>query len=120
MPWLRSTGPKTPDGKAVVAKNAYRGGVRPQRRAARRECKASIEALDHCAAWEEMEARIDAWLHQQRLAGKRPTDAEMRRAGLKSLPLPCVLPADLMADVLASVLAPLAGERDHAAPRRPR
>ena len=28
-PWERSTGPKTDEGKARVAQNAYRGGVRP-------------------------------------------------------------------------------------------
>ena len=25
-PWLRSTGPKSPEGKAAVARNAYTGG----------------------------------------------------------------------------------------------
>ena len=28
-PWSRSTGPKTEPGKARVARNAYRGAVRP-------------------------------------------------------------------------------------------
>lgn len=27
-PWLNSTGPKTPDGKAKISKNAYKGNVR--------------------------------------------------------------------------------------------
>ena len=28
-PWERSTGPRTPEGKARVAKNAYKGGTTP-------------------------------------------------------------------------------------------
>jgi hypothetical protein len=28
-PWERSTGPRTAKGKAAVARNAYKGGVRP-------------------------------------------------------------------------------------------
>jgi hypothetical protein len=28
-PWERSTGPKTPEGKARVSRNAYKGGTRP-------------------------------------------------------------------------------------------
>lgn len=32
-PWEKSTGAKTPEGKAVVAKNAYKGGHRPMTQA---------------------------------------------------------------------------------------
>jgi hypothetical protein len=32
-PWLRSTGPRSPEGKARVARNSYRGGQRPAIRA---------------------------------------------------------------------------------------
>ena len=28
-PWERSTGPRTPDGKAKVSRNAWKGGERP-------------------------------------------------------------------------------------------
>ena len=28
-PWEQSTGPRTNDGKSIVARNAYKGGVRP-------------------------------------------------------------------------------------------
>ena len=28
-PWEKSTGAKTPEGKAAVSKNAYKGGYRP-------------------------------------------------------------------------------------------
>lgn len=28
-PWERSTGPRTAEGKAVVARNGYKGGTRP-------------------------------------------------------------------------------------------
>ncbi len=33
-PWLRSTGPVSPEGKAVVARNAYAGGLLAPLRAA--------------------------------------------------------------------------------------
>ncbi len=32
QPWEKSTGPKTPDGKAQSAGNAYKGGIRPMLR----------------------------------------------------------------------------------------
>lgn len=32
-PWDKSTGPVTPEGKAVVARNGYKGGLRPKVRA---------------------------------------------------------------------------------------
>lgn len=31
-PWQKSTGPKTAQGKAVVARNAFKGGLRPRMR----------------------------------------------------------------------------------------
>ena len=31
-PWEKSTGPKTDEGKATVANNAWKGGVRPMMR----------------------------------------------------------------------------------------
>jgi hypothetical protein len=35
-PWEKSTGAKTPEGKAIVAKNAYKGGYRPMTKEFRR------------------------------------------------------------------------------------
>lgn len=32
-PWEQSTGPRTVEGKAIVARNAWRGGTRPALRA---------------------------------------------------------------------------------------
>ena len=29
QPWKQSSGPKSPEGKAVAARNAWKGGVRP-------------------------------------------------------------------------------------------
>lgn len=106
-PWLHSTGPRTAAGKAVVAMNAYRGGLRPKRRVARREAKATIAALDQLLAWEEMEARIDAWLRSMRVAGQRPTTKAMKAAGLKELRPPTI---DLSEEDLAWIFAPLASE----------
>ena len=31
-PWTRSTGPRSPEGKARTARNGYKGGVRPMLR----------------------------------------------------------------------------------------
>ena len=31
-PWERSTGPRSPDGKAKASRNAFKGGERPQLR----------------------------------------------------------------------------------------
>ena len=31
-PWERSSGPQTTDGKAVVSRNAFKGGTRPEMR----------------------------------------------------------------------------------------
>lgn len=52
-PWLQATGPKSPEGKAMVAKNAYKGRRRPVLRAAIRALKLAmrlqtrfIETLD--------------------------------------------------------------------------
>lgn len=36
-PWLKSTGPRTSDGKAVSSRNAFKGGVRPVLRKCSRE-----------------------------------------------------------------------------------
>jgi len=32
QPWVKSTGAKTPQGKAVVSRNAFKGGARPYMR----------------------------------------------------------------------------------------
>jgi hypothetical protein len=32
QPWLKSTGPRTPEGKARSSRNAWKGGVRPMLR----------------------------------------------------------------------------------------
>ncbi len=45
MPWQRSTGPTSAAGKAKVARNAYRGGMRPQMRALSRELNSVIRFM---------------------------------------------------------------------------
>ena len=42
-PWRRSTGPRSPVGKARVARNAYRGGVRQEQREFARTFRAVLE-----------------------------------------------------------------------------
>ena len=46
QPWKKSTGPKTKDGKAVVAKNAYRGGLRPALRMLSKEIRRQGQLRD--------------------------------------------------------------------------
>jgi hypothetical protein len=36
-PWKRSTGPRTPEGKAIVSRNAFKGGKREALRQSMRE-----------------------------------------------------------------------------------
>ena len=45
-PWEKSTGPKTPEGKARSSRNRWRGGQRETHRALARELN---DALDHQA-----------------------------------------------------------------------
>ena len=45
-PWLASTGPKTPEGKAKVARNAYRGGLRPDMRKLAKVLKEQDQQLE--------------------------------------------------------------------------
>ncbi|CAK0770194.1 transposase [Gammaproteobacteria bacterium] len=44
-PWERSTGPKTPEGKARVAANPYKGNWRGELQAMRKALREQIEAL---------------------------------------------------------------------------
>ena len=43
QPWLKSTGAKTAEGKAVVSRNAYKGGHRPYMRQLARELSEECE-----------------------------------------------------------------------------
>ena len=45
-PWEKSTGPKTAEGKAIVARNAFKGGKRPALRARLREIREALKVLD--------------------------------------------------------------------------
>jgi hypothetical protein len=51
-PWTKSTGPKTAKGKAIVARNAFNGGKRPELRQhlqeVRCQLRAAIVILDCC------------------------------------------------------------------------
>jgi hypothetical protein len=48
-PWVHSTGPKTSEGKAVVARNPYKGNRRGKLRAINRELRAIMRELDELA-----------------------------------------------------------------------
>lgn len=43
-PWAKSTGPKSPEGKARVARNAWRGGHRASLRELTKQVNAEIRA----------------------------------------------------------------------------
>ena len=45
-PWEKSTGPRTAEGKAIVARNAFKGGKRPLLRAMLREIREALEVLN--------------------------------------------------------------------------
>jgi len=45
-PWEQATGPRSAAGKAVVARNAWKGGVRAVRQEFSRELQTQREALD--------------------------------------------------------------------------
>ena len=44
-PWEQSTGPRTPEGKAMVSRNAWQGGHRAQLRELSNELKAELAAM---------------------------------------------------------------------------
>ena len=44
QPWRQATGPKTPNGKAKVARNGYKGAKRPALRSAIRALKYAMAA----------------------------------------------------------------------------
>jgi len=69
-PWLQSTGPRTPEGKAVSAQNGYQGAVRPKARAARRRTRELVDAISIAFKALERELRaVDA------LIKKHPPEA---------------------------------------------
>lgn len=45
-PWANSTGPRSPQGKAVVARNAYKGDKRGKLKVIRRELRVIMKELD--------------------------------------------------------------------------
>lgn len=51
-PWEKATGPRTVEGKAIVARNAFKGGKRPyireQMKEARSQLRAAMAVLDNC------------------------------------------------------------------------
>ena len=44
-PWLKSTGAKTEEGKAVSSMNAYKGGLRPKQRDLNRQLNEQMKAM---------------------------------------------------------------------------
>ena len=46
-PWERSTGPKSPEGKAVVSQNGYRGGTRALLRELAKLLKEQKQSLEN-------------------------------------------------------------------------
>lgn len=46
-PWERSTGPKSPEGKAAVSQNGYKGGLRQQLRELSKLLKEQKQSLEN-------------------------------------------------------------------------
>ena len=44
-PWLKSTGAKTEEGKAVSSMNAYKGGVRQKQRELNKQLNEQMQAI---------------------------------------------------------------------------
>ncbi len=57
-PWKKSTGPRTPEGKAKASQNAYKGGIRPQLRRLAKALNRNQEVLDELSA-KEYDAMAD-------------------------------------------------------------
>jgi len=51
-PWERSTGPRTEQGKATVARNAWKGGHRGQLQELRRTLRQQRDALEDFNLWD--------------------------------------------------------------------
>lgn len=54
-PWARSTGPRSPEGKSVAARNAWKGGRREMLRAIARALGIQRDMLERCQAHDERE-----------------------------------------------------------------
>lgn len=46
QPWQKATGPKSVEGKAIVARNAFKGGKRPAMRAFIRSTRAMLNSFN--------------------------------------------------------------------------
>ena len=51
-PWEKSTGPRTAKGKAIVAQNAFKGGLRPQLRELAKILRKQRHSLDELSTEE--------------------------------------------------------------------
>lgn len=47
-PWERSTGPRTAEGKATAASNAYKGGLRPKMRSLAKRMRVVLKEQQEC------------------------------------------------------------------------
>ena len=80
-PWLHSTGPKTEAGKAVSARNAYRGGYRELFRAVNRLGRAQravIRRLNHMEGRGVFDPDAVSWRTRKR--SQRAIDADIEKA----------------------------------------
>ncbi len=50
QPWVNSTGPITPEGKAKASQNAFKGGIRPQLRMIARVLRDQQQLLNELSA----------------------------------------------------------------------
>lgn len=50
-PWLKSTGARTPEGKAIVSRNAFKGGLHARIRALTKQANAILREQRQARDW---------------------------------------------------------------------
>lgn len=77
-PWEKSTGPRTPEGKAISSMNRFQGAVRKRKRAGAKLINHCLKLYDHM----NLEHRRMLWLDERIKAGLPTTEWHMQRAQL--------------------------------------